>query len=658
MKVEKEEIIKRKEVLRRSMQQMIDVSAAEIIRLERADFMFANSRLLAFIILLSCFWLFFNNSQEAAIYLACIMIFVFAWLIYRHNSVIEKLKKSRAESALAIERLKRREENIEGHKDYDKFFIKENISHPFLDAPPRDLNNSDSYDIAGEILHDLDFFTGDANLFSLYNTAQTSVGVKKTYNYIKSPLLKTETIKNRQSAVAELANDPVFVQKAMCVLYELRGRKFGEFISALTAPSLLIHNFIFRLALMALALSAIISLAAGLYNIFAVIYVINFVLIALFFYKCADIKKNYMSMPFFAGPFYKLSALFYDKKFDSSLLRTIAAPLCGRKKYDDIKNGPPFYKKLETLTFIADLMFVPIPVILDAVFLSELLFCERIERKTNEIKNELFEFIDALAELEALISFANIKIDLPEYNFAVIRDIHEIKDGKGFIKINDIVHPLIKYENAVENSITFDDTLDIAIVTGSNMSGKSTLLKSIAISVILSLAGAPVRARELELTPFVVITDIRITDSIKAGVSHFYSELLRVKAVTDRLSGPHKVFAIFDELFHGTNNRERVALCRATLEYLRDSGGKFIMATHDGELTGLGDTAEAPEVGNFHLEEKTAAAESLESVFTYRLLKGPVTVVNAIKLARKCGLPEKIYKRAAEIAEHKVSRDR
>ena len=636
-------VIKQKELIINELSVKIEKTDREVLRLEKIDFAFSNLRLMVFILIVFALWLFVSGDRVTAVFIGVNSILAFGGLMYYHNSILENLQKRRAESVVANERRRRCEEDIEGHKDAEKFFVKETIDHYLFNSPPLHAVSGNSYDIGGDILNDLDFYTGDANLFSLYNTAQTSPGIKKTYSYLKTPLLDPALIRNRQEAVKELAADSVFVEKAMLALYNLRGRRFSDFISAVTAPPILPHNVFFKWLLFFSAAAAIISLLSGHYNIFALIYVFNFTLIALFFNKCAQVKKSFISMSVFAGPFCELSALFYGSAFDSDLLKEIAAPLCGRADYSQIKNGPPFHNKLGVLAKIADLMLIPIPVMLDALILSELLLCERIERKTFEIKRELISFIDAMAEFEALSSLANIKIDLPEYNFADIKDA----GGPQILKLNGVIHPLIKYEKAVDNSLIFNENLDIAIITGSNMSGKSTFLKSAAISIILSLAGAPARVKSMELTPFVIITDIRITDSIKAGISHFYSELLRVKAVTDKLASVNNVFAIFDELFHGTNSRERLALCRATLQYLQKSGGKFVMATHDRELTSLGDTAPAPAVRNYHFEEKM---EGLESVFTYKLAAGPIQVVNAVKLAQKCGLPEEIYKKAAELS--------
>ena len=639
----RDEIIKIKESIKGRLSASIGTAHTEVKRLEKIDFAFSNLRLLTFLVVIFSIWLFIYQDEIAGVIAGINSIIAFACLIYYHNIILDKLRRTRAEKELACERKSRSEENIEGHKDAEKFFVKETIDHPIFNAAPLRAGEKNSYTVSAEILNDLDFYGGDANLFSLYNTAQTSVGVRKFYNFLKTPLLDAAAIDERRKAVMELSAHQAFVDSAMLELHELRGRRFSEFISAVNAPRILPHNILFRYLLMALSASGVITLLTGHYNAFVFIYIFNFAMIAAFFEKCSNIKKNYISISYFARTFSSLSEAFYRADFDCAILKELSSAFGGCKAFAAVKTGRPFYKKLSALAKIAELMLIPMPAILDAVILSELMLCERIERRTKEIAAELMSFIEALGELEALMSLANIKIDLPEYNFSAVKS-----GGPRTLKISGALHPLLKFENGVANSIDFNDELDIAIITGSNMSGKSTFLKSVAIAVILSQIGAPVRAEAMELTPFVILTDIRITDSIKAGVSHFYSELLRVKAVTDKLKTVTNVFAIFDELFHGTNSRERLALCRATLEYFRESGGKFVMATHDKELTSLGDGPDAPAMKNFHFEEKT---EGLESFFTYKLIKGPATAANAVKLARRCGLPEQIYKRAEELTK-------
>jgi|GEM_PF-6639953 len=642
----RENILKIKSEAALDVSRKIDEAGVEISKLEKKDFAFSNSRLAAFTAMVVLVWMGVYHDEANLIVSAAFLLAAFVALMYRHGFVIELLEYKRAEKILLIEKKSRIEEDVKPHKNIEKHIIKETSRHEALHGSLNDITLENSYELNRDMKIDLDLFDGEQNLFSQYNTAQTSIGIKKFCNYLQTPLLDAALLKERQKAVSELIENNKYVHELMICLHKLRGVKFSEFVEATAAKPVLPHNFFFRNLLFVTSISAILSIIFQRFELFAVLYGFNFAMIAMFFNKCSAIKKNYLSMATFAPVFSKLSKITLEAGFESKILKKLSLKLAGRKIEDQTADqGKPFYKKLESISNVAGLMLIPMPVILDAVILSELILCERIERKVKNISEELFAFIDAAGELEALSAMANIAIDSPEYNFPKI-----IENGPVAFYFDALTHPFIPFGRAVENSLKFDENLNIAIITGSNMSGKSTFLKSAAIAVILSLIGAPARAKSAAITPLHLTTDIRIMDSIKEGVSYFYSELLRVKAVTDILKETKSVFGIFDELFHGTNSRERLALCRASMEYLKDSGGKFIIATHDRELTSFSDIDKNNKIGNFHFDEKL---EGLESVFTYKLVTGPSGATNAIKLAHKCGLPEAIYKKAEDALKMK-----
>jgi len=518
--------------------------------------------------------------------------------------------------------------------------VHETVSHEFLDGTFGLSNNPSRFEMKEHIINDLDLFEGEKNVFGLYCTAQTAPGKQRLYQCLKSPFMDVKTIRERQAAVMELFGDAGFVETAEVAAFPMRNTRFSEYMNAVTAPDILPHNVIFRYFIMAMAFLPAISILTGKYEIFAWLYFINVFVIGFSFEKCAVIKKNYSSLALFGRCFFNLANIFSGKKFESPVLTAIASKFQGAP--DGGASDGFFVKKLGEISRTAAILQFPLPIMLDAVFLFDINMCERVERKVGRFRSALLNLVPAMAEFEALSSFSNIKLDQPEYRFAKIDDSPDPT-----LEFSCLAHPFIDFEKAVANSISFNDDCDIAIITGSNMSGKSTFLKAVSLAAVLSAAGAPVRAMSASLTPVRIITDIRVSDSITLGISHFYSELLRVKMVTDELMKGKMVLGIFDELFHGTNSRERLALCRATLEYLKNSGGRFIVATHDRELTATASNVSGAAIKNYHFEEKITG---VESIFTYKLIDGPSNVTNAITLAQKCGLPEKIYKRARELA--------
>ncbi|MEO8797688.1 MAG: MutS family DNA mismatch repair protein, partial [Polyangiaceae bacterium] len=197
-------------------------------------------------------------------------------------------------------------------------------------------------------------------------------------------------------------------------------------------------------------------------------------------------------------------------------------------------------------------------------------------------------------------------------------------------------HPLLAADKRVANDIFFGAPSPQAlIITGSNMSGKSTLLRAVGVNAVLALAGAPVCAESMTIGDLRVATSMRISDSLESGISHFYAELQKLKLVIDMAHGPKKVLFLLDEILHGTNTRERLIGARAVARALVEAGAIGAISTHDiaigdleQELTG--------KVKNVHFEEQV---EDDKMTFDYKLRDGVVQSSNALRLMKIVGLP-------------------
>src|SRR5688500_9423996 len=172
------------------------------------------------------------------------------------------------------------------------------------------------------------------------------------------------------------------------------------------------------------------------------------------------------------------------------------------------------------------------------------------------------------------------------------------------------------------------------VVSGSNMSGKSTLLRTIGINAVLALAGAPVRASALTLSPLAIGATLRIQDSLQEGRSRFYAEITRIRELADSANGPTPLLFLLDELFHGTNSQDRLVGASGVLRSLLDRGAIGLITTHDLALTAIAD-ALAPRAINVHFEDWF---EQGEMRFDYRMKPGRVTRSNALALMRAVGL--------------------
>ena len=195
-------------------------------------------------------------------------------------------------------------------------------------------------------------------------------------------------------------------------------------------------------------------------------------------------------------------------------------------------------------------------------------------------------------------------------------------------------HPLLPRSSCVRNDVQLGDGLQVHIVSGSNMSGKSTWLRTIGINAVLAMAGAPVCAESLSMTPFAIGSTIRILDSLQKGTSRFYAEIRTLKEIVELSKGSCPLLFLLDEIFHGTNSHDRRIGAEAIIRELVRAGAVGLVTTHDLALAKMVDTMDG-RGRNVHFED--SVEEGLLH-FDYRLKDGPVTRSNAIELMRSVGL--------------------
>ena len=205
-------------------------------------------------------------------------------------------------------------------------------------------------------------------------------------------------------------------------------------------------------------------------------------------------------------------------------------------------------------------------------------------------------WLEAMGEMEALSSIAGYAFEHPSDPFP------EFAESGPCLEAEGIAHPLIPEGRAVRNDIAIGGELRIVVVSGSNMSGKSTLLRTIGINTVLAQMGAPVRARRMKLSPLAVGASIRLNDSLREGISRFYAEILRLRQILDRTAGPLPVLFLIDEFMHGTNSHDRRIGAEAMARGLVKRGAIGLITTHDLALAGIADEL-GPQASNVHFED-------------------------------------------------------
>jgi hypothetical protein len=250
---------------------------------------------------------------------------------------------------------------------------------------------------------------------------------------------------------------------------------------------------------------------------------------------------------------------------------------------------------------------------------------------------QLRDWVDAVGEFEALLSIAGYAYEHPADPFPELVE----RDEAVFVAV-EVAHPLIPAATAVRNNLTLSaapqalnpSSPQALIVSGSNMSGKSTLMRTTGINAVLALAGAPVRARQLRLTPLAIGTCLRHTDSLQEHRSGFYTEALRIRRIYDLLGGPLPVLFLFDELLSGTNSKDRRIAAEGVVKTMLARRAIGMVTTHDLSLTEI--AAIFPgRVRNVHLQDHV---ENGKMTFDYKLREGIITHSNALELMRLIGL--------------------
>jgi hypothetical protein len=315
----------------------------------------------------------------------------------------------------------------------------------------------------------------------------------------------------------------------------------------------------------------------------------------------------------------QILAVLESQSFQSPRLRAVRAAL-------NVDGHPASQRiaKLRRLMELLDSRDNFIVRILDGPCLWTIQTAMAIEAWRSENGCHIGRWLDAVAEIEAISSLAHYSFEHPDDPFPVFEE-GAVFDGES------LGHPLLADTRCIRNSVALRAPLQLYVVSGSNMSGKSTLLRAVGINAVLALAGAPVRAARLALSPLSVGASIRTMDSLEEGHSRFMAEILRLKQV---LELPRPALFLLDELLGGTNSHDRAIGAEGLIRSLLARGAIGLATTHDLSLSRVADDL-APAAVNVHFEDRLEAGRL---VFDYLMRPGVVTRSNALDLMRAVGL--------------------
>ena len=265
---------------------------------------------------------------------------------------------------------------------------------------------------------------------------------------------------------------------------------------------------------------------------------------------------------------------------------------------------------------------IVIAVFGNGLFLWEIKSASKVEKWISDYKHTVKEWFEVVAYFDAQNSLGNFKFNHPKFVFP------KLSDKKETIKSNQLGHPLLKVDRRIDNDFVIDDE-HFFIVTGANMAGKSTFLRTISLSIVMANCGLPVCAESFLYAPIKLITSMRTTDSLTEDESYFYSELKRLKFIVDEIK-VEKYFIILDEILKGTNSRDKAIGSKKFVEKLTKSKSTGIIATHDVSLCELEN--EFSDVENYYFDAEVIKDELH---FDYTLKNGICKNMNASFLLKK-----------------------
>jgi hypothetical protein len=474
---------------------------------------------------------------------------------------------------------------------------------------------------------DLDLF-GTGSLFERLCTARTESGQSTLAAWLLAPALIDE-IQARQMAIAELA--PLLDLREDLALLggDVRGGvDANALVSWATGPPVVASKFLSRIAI-GLALYGFASLlgwaAIGIGPIpFAVAVVADLVFYAI---VARRVRAALAGLDRRAGDLSILGEMLgriEQEPFLSERLRTV-------RKRLETGGLPPSHRVAELASLALRLEAKQNALI--APLLALVLWSTRVafavEAWRAQSGRAVADWLTAVGEIEALASLATYTAENPDQPFP------EVVPGEPRFEAESLGHPLIPQAACVRNDVTLGAEPRVLVVSGSNMSGKSTLLRTVGVNTVLALAGGPVRASRLRLCRFAVGATLRIQDSLQAGRSRFYAEILRVRQLVDLAANndPPLLF-LLDEIFAGTNSRDRALGAEGVLRGLLERGAMGLVSTHDLALAEIADRL-APIATNVHFEDQLHDGELC---FDYRMRPGVVHTSNALALMRAVGL--------------------
>lgn len=478
--------------------------------------------------------------------------------------------------------------------------------------------------------NDLDIF-GHASLFQYLNRSITEPGNDKLAGLLKEAAT-LQLIKSRQQAIKELSQKPVWLQQFCCIgqRQKLTNATASTLENWMQEPTSFIqfrHWKWLRYLLPAMALLALAATIGGYFPLNA-FYLVLFLMGVVAFQVNKELAPMHNKLTQVTNELNSIAdviALIEKENYEAPLLQ---------KNYNQFNAGTAgaASKKIKALSSILHkmdmrynlVMAAPLNLLLQWNLQQALNLEEWKAKNPSSIQN----WLEALGEMDALCSLAILRFNHPQWAIPQFTETHFQLSAK------NMGHPLIPHDKRVTNEMIIEGNDQIMLITGSNMAGKSTYLRSAGVNIVLAMAGAPVCATTFSLSPVHLLSSMRITDNLEENTSTFYAELKKLKFILENVNNREPVFILLDEILRGTNSFDRHTGSVALIKQFIKKTTPAVIATHDVALAGL--EKEFPgNIKNYHFDVQVSGEELH---FDYLLKPGICSSLNASLLMKKIGI--------------------
>ncbi|MHC5111467.1 MAG: MutS-related protein [Planctomycetota bacterium] len=503
---------------------------------------------------------------------------------------------------------------------------------------PAFLTDGPTWKLSPQEHGDLDFHAGPVGLFGLLNRTSTIMGRRRLQQYFHESLLASQAIRTRQQAVEELAGACENRWRIMAAvthgrLWEKEVDKLVRAVRHAVDPMPPVLSGIMRWwSIISFAATIYVIYRAGLGNVgwiyaFVVLFAVNATLYFRMKRKLDEAIRQWKSTApavSVCATGCRIAAEDLPEAGALNSIRGAVSPVVDKRVLHGLFRALAWTESGGIFHVICNLLYF-----------FDLHIVHAVHRRAIPNRDVILHAMSALAELEALCSLACFAWEQPDVCFPTLADNQTLTIGDG-------THPLIEPDKAVANSVALGADSRIWIVTGSNMAGKSTLLRMTGANVLLAQMGSCVSAKNMTLSPMRLITDLQAHDSLADGESYFLAEVRHLKRLVAPPDGRATVLGIVDEPLRGTNSPEQTAASIAVVNFLKGAGQFFLIATHDHAITGLADES---VIRNVHFREML---EESGMTFDYQLRTGPATTRNALRVLQREGFPQELLEHAQD----------